>query len=150
MEKINEFLANWTENYIKNKDLILRRIEKLNNLKEKLEVKYKDRTQTYFIEPFLEEAVFKKISKKHITIACLNTRENIEFIFRNWQKLVDFPQLSVFFINPFSKTEKIWILYPATHHRIADESSLKQGLLSLSEQVELTSKKEVETILLSS
>ncbi len=150
MEKAEEFLAGWTENYLKNKDIILRRIEKLSRQKDKIEVKYKERQHTYLIEPFLEENVLKKLSDLHQTIVCFSTNENIEFVLKHWENLIKHSCLSIFFVNPFSKTEKIWIIYPQTHNGISERSSLKPGLYSLASQVESTTKKEVETILLSS
>jgi len=147
MEKAEEFLAGWTENYLKNRDLILRRIEKLSRQKEKIEVKYKDRQHTYLIEPFLEENILKKLSDSHQTIVCFNTKENIEFALKHWEELIKHAYLSIFFVNPFSKTEKIWIIYPQTHHGISDKATLNQGIYSLAEQVESTAKKEIETIL---
>ena len=39
--------------------------------------------------------------------------------------------LSVMFVNPESKIDKKWIIYPATHNSICDASSLKTGLESM-------------------
>ena len=55
--------------------------------------------------------------------------------------------LVVYFVNPFSKIEKKWIIYPSTHNRISDEASLKPGLRAMFDTVEAISKKEVEKIL---
>jgi hypothetical protein len=37
----------------------------------------------------------------------------------------------MYFVNPESATDKKWMIYPHTHHKISDPSSLKLGLESL-------------------
>jgi len=44
--------------------------------------------------------------------------------------------LSFYFINPFSKLDEKWIIFPHTHHRICDPDSLQTGLRTMSEMVD--------------
>ena len=78
---------------------------------------------------------------------CLNSSENFSFLTKNWDKFTDLKKLAVYFVNPFSKTEKKWIIHPYTHSKITEKSSLKQGLKSMFDTVETTSILEIESIL---
>jgi hypothetical protein len=55
---------------------------------------------------------------------------------KNWSKLITIPKLSVYFVNPFSETDKRWIIFPYTHHQISEQESLSNGLRSLFESVD--------------
>lgn len=61
--------------------------------------------------------------------------ENLRFVLGNWKKLADFKSLNFYFINPFSKLDRVWILCPHIHNRICDKASLELGLKSMAEMV---------------
>ena len=139
--KLRSFLADWTVNFIKNKDIVAKKIEQIENGKDgfDLYVKYKDKEQYFIIAPNLADidSIMQKINNKfYFTIVTLNSKENFDSVLKSWSKLINFKFLSIIFVNPFSQLDKKWIIFPYTHHKISDESSLKSGLKAMFEMVE--------------
>ena len=139
--KLHSFLVDWAINFVKNKDIVARKLEKIENEKNgfDLYVKYKDREQFFIIAPRIEEidSILQKTNNdSYFSIVTLNSKENFDAMLRNWNKLVSFKFLNIIFVNPFSELDKKWIVFPYTHQRICDESSLKNGLKSMFEMVE--------------
>ena len=140
-DKTGSFLADWTINFIKNKDIIAKKIENIENGKNgfDLHVKYRDREQYFIIAPSISniDSIIQKIDNNaHYTIVTLNSKENFDSMLKSWHKLVGFKFLSIIFVNPFSQLDKKCIIFPYTHHRICDESSLENGLKSMFGMVE--------------
>ena len=139
--KLHSFLMEWLVNFVKNKDVISKKIEQIENGKDgfDLYIKYKDREHYYIIVPNLVDidSITQRINDKfHFTIVTLNSKESFDALLKNWNKLVNFKFLSIIFVNPFSEIDKKWIIFPYTHNKISDESSLKIGLKSMFEMVE--------------
>ena len=139
--KPRAFLLEWTISFIKNKDIVAKKIEKIENGKDgfDLYVKYKDREQYFIIVPNIADinSIVQRINNNsHFSIVTLNSKENFAIILKNWSKLIHFKFLNIIFINPFSELDKKWIIFPYTHHRISDESSLKNGLKAMFDMVE--------------
>ena len=139
--KLHSFLIDWTVNFIKNKDIISKKIENIENGKDgfDLYVRYKDREQYFIITPnFLDiEPIIQRMNDKfYFTIVTLNSKENFDAMLKNWSRLIDFKFLSIIFVNPFSELDKKWIIAPNIHQKISDESSLKNGLRAMFEMVE--------------
>ena len=139
--KAHSFLADWTLKYIKNKDIISKKIEHIENGKDgfDLYVKYKDREQYFIITPNIVDidSIIQKINNNfHFSIVTLNSKENFGTIVKNWNKLISFKFLNIIFVNPFSELDKKWVVFPHTHHKICDESSLENGLKSMFSMVE--------------
>lgn len=66
------------------------------------------------------------------TIACLNTKENLNILIHNWQDfLID--GLSILFVNP--KDQQQWKVMPVAHNKITEKKNLRKGLESLFSQV---------------
>jgi len=146
--KLHSFLVDWTISYIKNKDIVSKKIEKIENEKEgfDLYVKYKDREQYFIIELNIKniDLITQMINdNSYFSIVTLNSKENFDAMIKNWSKLVCFKSLSIIFINPFSQLEKKWIIFPYTHNKICDESSLETGLKSMFEMVEPTEEQQI-------
>ena len=140
-EKAHSFLVEWTINFVKHKDTLTKKIEKIEKNKDGFDlfVKYRDREQYFIIVPEIADigAIVQKISNdKHFSIVTLNSKNNFEMILKNWNRLVSFKFLNIIFANPFSEIDKKWIIFPHTHHRICDESSLETGLKSMFQMVE--------------
>ena len=150
--KSHAFLLEWVINFVKNKDIVAKKIEKIENGKDgfDLYVKYKDREQYFIIVPNIADinSIIKKLNDNaYFSIVTLNSKENFEFILKNWNKLICFKSLNIIFANPFSESDKKWIIFPYTHHRISDESSLENGLRAMFETVEqIEEEKLVEII----
>lgn len=139
--KSHFFLVQWTISFIKNKDIISKKIEKIENGKDgfDLYVKYKDREQYFIIVPNIVDidSIIQKINNdSYFSIVTLNSKENFHNILKNWNKLINFEFLNIIFVNPFSEMDKKWIIFPHTHHKICDESSLENGLKSMFDMVE--------------
>lgn len=145
--KPHAFLVDWAISFIKNKDITSKKIEKIENGKNgfDLYVKYKDREQYFIIIANIVDidSIIQRINNDHyFSIVTLNSRENFEIILKNWSKLINFKFLNIIFVNPFSEMDKRWIVFPHTHHKISDESSLENGLKSMFEMVEPIEKQQ--------
>ena len=139
--KAHSFLVEWTISFLKNKDIITKKIEKMVNGKDgfAIYVKYKDREQYTIIAPQLKDidSIIKKISNNsYFSIVTLNSKENFNAVVGSWNRLVGFKFLNIIFVNPFSESDKKWIIFPHTHHKICDEGSLETGLKSMFAMVE--------------
>lgn len=139
--KLRSFLGDWTIHYVKNKDIVSKKIEKIENGKEgfDLYVKYKGREQYFIIVSSINDidAVLQKVNNNpYFSIVTLNSKENFDILLKNWHKLINFKFLSIIFVNPFSETDKKWIVFPYTHQKICDGYSLKNGLKSMFAMVE--------------
>ena len=133
MESVHDFLVQWTISFIKNKDLISRKIEHIENGKNgfDLHVRYKDREQYFIITPKIEniDSIMQRIgNNSYFSIVTLNSRENFDILLKNWDRLIAFKFLNIIFVNPFSEMDKKWVIFPHTHHKICDEKSLENGL----------------------
>ena len=140
-DKSRSFLLDWTVNFIKNKDIVAKKIEKIENNKDGFDlfVKYRDREQYFIIAPNLADidSIMQRINDKlHFTIVTLNSKGNFDAMLKSWDMLINFRFLSIIFVNPFSELDKKWIVFPYTHHKISDDSSLKNGLKAIFEMVE--------------
>ena len=149
MDEVFSFLKEWTINYIKNKDILMGSIESIEENKEGFDiiVKYKDRITFFFIRPLIRdiEEIIKKMGKEgHYGLVMLNNRENLNIIIKNWKRLVEFKGLCIYFVNQFSQLDKKWIVFPYTHNRICDDSSLEAGLKAMFEMVEPVTEEDVK------
>ncbi len=137
MKNTGDALLDFVREHIKNRDLMLRRIERLEENADGFYVKYKHRESQFISEPNLSESTFKRIGKfKSVAVICLNTKENLEFLIRNWKDFSANPHLSLYFVNQKSHTEKVWIIFPHTHAKVADDESLRLGLETMFGNVE--------------
>lgn len=139
--KSGSFLSEWTINFIKNKDIIAKKIESIENGKNgfDLYVKYRDREQYFIIAPSIADMdpiIHRLSNNSHYTIVALNSRENFDAMIKNWRRLISFKFLNIIFVNPFSQLDKKWIVFPHTHHKICDEVSLENGLKTMFGMVE--------------
>ena len=139
--KSYSYLRDWTINFIKNKDIISKKIEKIENGKNgfDLYIKFKDREQYFIIMPNIvdiDQLIQKLNTEAYFSIVTLNSKENFDVIVKNWNKLISFKFLNIIFVNPFSELDKKWIIFPHTHHKICDESSLENGLKAMFGMVE--------------
>lgn len=140
-DKSRFYLADWTKAFVRNKDIISKKIENMESGRDgfDLYVKYRDRQQYFIISPSIadmDQIISRINSESHYTIVTLNSVQNFDAMIKNWSRLIAFKFLSIIFVNPFSQLDKKWIIFPHTHHKICDEASLKNGLKSMFEMVE--------------
>jgi hypothetical protein len=136
-----EYLVEWTVDFLKNRDIMLRKIEGVQKDKDGYDVyvKYKDKEQNIVVMPEVEDAdaLLSRFNENgHFGLVLLNTQDNFHFLIKNWERLVKFRNLCVYFINPFSSLDKRWIIYPYTHNNICESGSLEKGLKSMFDMVE--------------
>ena len=135
------FLVKWTIDFAKNRDIVAKKIEQIENGKNGYDlcIKYKDRKQYFVIAADIVDidSIIQKLNNEdYFSIVTLNSKNNFDVVLKNWSKLVHFKFLNIIFVNPFSETDKKWIIFPYTHQRICDESSLETGLKAMFETVE--------------
>jgi hypothetical protein len=139
-----EYLVDWTVDFLKNKDLMLRRIEDISKNKGGYDVyvKYKDKEQNIVVMPTVEDAdaLLSRFNENgHFGLVLLNTNNNFRFLIKNWERLLKFRNLCIYFVNPFSSLDKKWIIYPYTHNNVCESTALEKGLRSMLEMVDVLS-----------
>jgi hypothetical protein len=125
-------LADWTLNYVKNKDLTFRKLVKYTEhaKEEYIDFEFKDKIVAHFIIDKVSDKVFDIIKNHdHKIIVCLNTDENFKFLIKNWKKLAETKNLSFLFVN--LKIGDKWVINPHTHSMIADPDSIESGLKTM-------------------
>ena len=150
-DKETKFLKEWAARYVKNKDIITRKITSLKENEGDFTVMRGESEHKYFIMPFLRDIkeIIGSAGKfgDEKTLVCFHTKENFDFLISNWNEFVGFGRnFLIYFINPFSKLERVLSICPYTHQLISDEESLKLGLKTMSETVEFTTEDEVKKI----
>jgi hypothetical protein len=142
MDKIKEYLLNWTETYFRSRDAFHRNINSMKKEEKNIVIEFKDKKERIYAAASLDEIKSEDITQ-NISIVTLNNRKNVEFLNENWSKYKDF-SIKIYFINPFSTTDIKWIINPHIHSKICDESSLKAGLIAMFETVEPLTKEILE------
>ena len=110
MNDYNSFLVDWSIGFLENKDTIRREIVSIEKNKEGWDfaVNYKDKTKYFIIVPTLENNIFDILkNENYFGIITLNNPANIRFVVSNWKKLADLKFLNIYFVNPFSSSDKI-------------------------------------------
>jgi len=137
MDKYEQYLAEWFEHFIKNKDLVLRKIDSIGKGKDgfDLVIKNKDKSEGFIVVRFKITDVDDFISlingKDDVGVVLYNTKENLSLILENWKKFVKYEKLTLYFVNPFSELDTKWIIMPCVHDRVTEKESLKRGLQAL-------------------
>ena len=146
------FLKDWILRYVKNKDLMMKKIISTNDTEHGFIVVKKDSEQQFFIIPSLKDlsSLTKEIKeyKHNKSVACFHTKENFDILIKQWSEYVELSRnFTIYFVNPFSKSDRVLSLSPYTHQLIADDESLVTGLKTMSETVEFTTEDEVKKII---
>jgi 2-hydroxy-3-keto-5-methylthiopentenyl-1-phosphate phosphatase len=140
MKKEFKLLKEWTVNYIKNRDILLKQIESINEKSKEWDVVVKTKTgeKYYLIRPYMEDfnKILQLLDGNAVTVVVLNTKDNLNILIENWDKLVDYPKFCILFANPYSELEKKWVIYPKTHQFVTEKSSFGRGLKALFQTVE--------------
>jgi len=139
--KLKQNLADWIITYLKNRDLMFRKIESVEQNKDGFDfyIKFKDKEQFFLVMPLLQDIpniLSKFNSENHFGLVVFNTHENFDLLIKEWEKFAGIKNLSIYFINPFSNLDKKWIIHPYTHNNICEKNALKKGLKSMFEMVE--------------
>lgn len=136
-------LKDWALTFLKNRDVVQRRISKLEEFDDHILITNKDSTSVVVI---IKETVrdMRKVldnllalQKRHradrLILVLFNQKQNLEMVLKEWKQLAAIPGLSIIFANPRNNSK--WILSPHIHNKIADPKSLRQGLVSMLQEV---------------
>ncbi|MEM4259995.1 MAG: hypothetical protein QXG00_02060 [Candidatus Woesearchaeota archaeon] len=130
-------LTDWTVNYVKHKDLILKNLISFNVKQKIIEFIFKDRIHDYFIEENLKieniRPIYDKNTNHQKTIVCIHKKDNFNFLIENWSELVK-QNVTYIFVN-IEHNDKL-IINPMLHNKIADQKSLIQGLKTMFDAAE--------------
>lgn len=151
IDRLSTYLAHWMERYLKNKDLIHKRIKSLTAAGDCITVTQEDRTLVYRILPELgaaQEALAPLTPVNHCAIITYQTPENFDALIRDWNAYANFKRhFAIYFVNPFSKQDKLWVIYPSSHNAVTEAAALKPGLVSIASSVEYTALSQLSAML---
>ncbi|MFH0868213.1 MAG: hypothetical protein V1831_02785 [Candidatus Woesearchaeota archaeon] len=147
MNNVNSYLADWSIRFLENKDIIKKEIVSVEKSKGGFDfiIHCKDKVKYFVIMPILENGIFDRIKNEDaFGIIALNNLANIRFVVSEWKKLTEFKLLSIYFVNPFSTLDKVWVIIPYIHDKVCDTASLDTGLKSMAEMVDIIGMLEFE------
>ena len=148
-------LRNWLIKFVEHKDVLKKEIQEKKEFERGVLFVHKNRKHYYMILPFMkgiEEILEDKRKLKAeedvdgFTVVCFNSEHNLKLLIANWKRFIGFPELNFIFVNPFSKSEKKWIVNPNFHQRICDNESLETGIQSLFNTVDKVEAEQIEKI----
>ena len=126
-------LVEWTSAFIDNLNSYKRDLEKKEINGNIIECMYNGKGSVkYIVEPELKEEVMDKLQGS-VVLVCLNKKENLVFMAKNWDNFIKNSKLKVIFSNP--KANQQWSLIPYVHNKICEPASLRLGLKSIFESV---------------
>ena len=126
-------IIEWAEAFIRYKDSVQKKVQEIIPDKNKsiISVKNKDGTEAkYICTNLLASVNAKELNDEKV--ACLNKKENVDWLISNWDTLKD--KKCIFFFVNLKKSEN-WAINPHMHHSITDKSALKPGLKALYESI---------------
>ena len=129
---VKKFLSEWAIEYFKSRDIIEKKIVSIDEVDDGIVIHKKD--GDYKVNTVPELSI--NVPEGEVGIITLNNRKNVETLYSNWSKFCSNPGLKIYFINPFSTTDKKWVINPCVHTRICDGATLRLGLISMFETVE--------------
>jgi len=150
MKTAQTYLLEWLERFIKSKDVFAKKIVSMSILGDHLLVKEKLRDVDYMAQPFRVDfsfAVTQLKKEHHQGIIVYNTTENLKNVLANWKAVAQYDKLVIYFVNPLSKTEKRWVIFPHTHNSVSDPASLQLGLKTMFETVEPLVESDLNNVL---
>ena len=130
-------LKEWLSYYIKNRDIHLRRIERLRETENGFEACLKDRQrEAYVVSIELNTGALSGLSAERLFLVVPNTQKNLGLLIEKWRELASIKNLTIIFVNPRSSLETRWLINPYVHSRVCDDKALAQGLKAMFETVE--------------
>jgi len=147
VDKLTNYLVEWTELFVKHRDIVARKIVSIKKEGNRVKVEYKDKKALFLACPSLKDIDMIKSEVKEdifVSVVTFNSEKSLKFLTDNWNEFSGNCRLSFYFINPFSKLDTKWIICPYTHAKICDPSSLKTGLKSMFEGVDAVGLKDIE------
>lgn len=121
-------LKDCVREFVRARNALARTIVSQEEAGEELTFVHKHKTHHFLIS----ERLVVPEARDFFTVACLNSRENLDFLVDNWEEFLQ-ENLSVLFVNP--SFAQHWKVNPLLHDRITEQTSLRKGLESLFSQV---------------
>lgn len=121
-------LYEWSKHYIKFKDCMKKNIQDIEYKDNEIFVKEKQRDIIYHIAPDITTGI-TQLQQKQEVIITTNTRKNLDELIKQWNILKKHKQLTIIFSHP--STNETWLIHPYTHNTITEGNKLKEGLLTL-------------------
>jgi len=94
MNKVNSYLLDWSINFIRNRDILTKKISDIKKKEIDFSVVNKDGKEIfYFIIPSIGDIseILKKMNKNtHFGVFTLNNKNNIISLINNWKKIIEF------------------------------------------------------------
>ncbi len=137
-------LKEWALMYFKNRDIMLQKIDKIDEKDESIIISNNDGSMNHVeVKEFVDdlEIVVNTFKDKSGTLVMFNNKDNLDFVIDNWQKLIELKELTLIFVNPESLQEKKWIINPYVHDKVTEPKSLRAGLIALFTTVDPVLKK---------
>ena len=124
----HETLFSWAQAYIKYKDSVHRRVfeMKLEESSKKIHIKNKNGSEEIYVCINHLEGPSDNIKDKKVV--CLNTKDNLNWLIKNWDSLKQSRNIFIF-VNP--AVSESWSVHPSIHDVVTDKVALNPGLLSL-------------------
>lgn len=141
------YLLDWAYHFFKSRDSVQRRLSEIKQAKDHLTLIHKDGNHTLVYAGHDITGITEMTKGKKAVGVFFNTGDNLTELYERWDTLTTENTLTLYFINPLSKNEPYWVIRPAIHTRIADPSSLKQGLKSMSSNVDTISQRQIKTLI---
>jgi len=139
MAGTKELLCDWIVGFLKSKDVNARQITAIRKNEQGVDIVVEGalKSQHIIVKPVLGELdILESLKDRHAVLVTTNSKENVEFLISNWDALAKYPHLCIYFVNPNSATDKRWVIFPATHNRIAERTALRKGIESMYATVE--------------
>jgi len=133
-------LREWTVHHIKQKDMIARDLVSYKEEGDKVLCEYKEgRKIIFYCIENLDLSRIKTVNDNEAsTFVCLCNEHNFKLLVDNWNLFKTKQNLTFIFLNP-EMAEK-WVIKPFIHTKIADSTTLKQGLRTMYDTCMGTSK----------
>jgi len=134
MENITQEMREWLKHYLRSRDVFAKNIKEIIDKGDDIIVKYKDKERIFIVFSEIPEDF---LLENHTSLVLFNTKKNFDWLLSKWNKISSYEDLNTYFINPLSVTEKRWIVYPHSHNKITEKTSLKPGLKALFSMVDV-------------
>ena len=123
-------LKEWTQIFLKSRDIMQKSITGFENLNGDFVVNKTSGDVLFLIRPELADVgeIVEK-STGNAGLVVLNTKRNVDAVIAGWDRLSKLKGLCIYFVNP--KANEKWLLYPYTHDQITEKAALRRGLESL-------------------
>ncbi len=145
MTSMNQFLVDWCIRFLENRDTIRREIVSIGEKKENaFSITYKSVPKQFFVVAKISSDTLNVIADQPTGIFILNNAVNVSFVISHWHLLSKKKNMTLYFINPFSNTDKAWIINPYVHNMVCDPESLELGIKAMAEMVEDTSEEKLQ------